>query len=273
MTEVMAYRLEGAPASSSPEAPNREGILGVLRACEQQTAAFNWNMMLLAVAKSLDYDLTQGWGGLRSVILQGALDMFPMVQSLPDDRVVYIRLPTLHHDVDPGVCPLVVWAPNIPDLTVLVKWSSSPELGPQKDVRFGTASCDRVIIERTGSHEELAISLLDPLHEDLLTIKVNPDTVNTLIGFLQKVHARGWGMALISESLADLSYQHSKRKTTMRELQLVCCAFTLIIATHLYRDDLGRLDLKDPSYASEGFFDQTADIPYNIDSQKIMTAA
>ena len=121
MTEVMANRLEGAPAISNPSNPSRDGILGVLKACERQTSAFNWNMMLYAVANSLEYPLDRVRRHLSSTILQGALDMFPMVRTLPEDRAVYIRIPMWHDEKDSGLCSLVVWAHNVLGLSVLVK--------------------------------------------------------------------------------------------------------------------------------------------------------
>ena len=271
--EAMEKRLDGAPALSKPNLPSRENIAGVLRVCESQTSAFDWNMMLFAVAHSLEYPLDRVRGHLPATILQGLLDMFPMVQSLPEDRVAYIQILMQDGEIDPGICSLVVWAHNVLDLTVLVKKNQRREYGLRKDVRFGGASSDQVIIEEISPDDDPAISLLDPLHEKLLTIKPDPETGTSLIGSVQRVPARGWGTALITDSVAHLYDHESKYKMAMRELQVICCAFALMIATHLFRDDSERLDLKQQSYASEGFPQQTSDIPCYTDPLKIFVVA
>lgn len=273
MTEVMANRLEGAPMNSNPGIPSRDGIFGVLKACERQTSAFNWNMMLYAVANSLDYPVDHVRGHLSTTILQGALDMFAMIQTLPEDRVVYIRMPMQYSEDDSGVCSLVVWTHNVLGLSVLVKQNRRSEWGSNKDVRFERAGSDQVIIEEVDPDVEPAISLLDPLNEDLLTIRPNPEAANQLIGSIQRVHARGWGTALISKCMTNLGYDDSKQKMALRELQLDCCAFALIISTHLCRDDAGRLNVEPKSYQSESFSDHTSGIYCYTDPRKIIVVA
>ena len=153
-----------------------------------------------------------------------------------------------------------------------------------KDVRFGGTSCDQVIIEQVDPDIEPTISLLDPLHEDLLTIRPNPDGVNSLIGSVQRVYVRGWGTTLISNCLTALTHdeskpntaltcKYSKQNTTMQELHLVCCAFALMIATHLRKDDSGRLKLELEGYASESFLNRTSDIPCHTDPSKVIMVA
>ena len=60
IADALHERSEGAPLSSKLQSsPSRTGILGVLHVCEKQTSAFNWNMLLHAVSKSLGYEATK----------------------------------------------------------------------------------------------------------------------------------------------------------------------------------------------------------------------
>ncbi|KAL9577190.1 MAG: hypothetical protein Q9212_006524, partial [Teloschistes hypoglaucus] len=57
IADALRNRLEGDPSQSAlSSTPDMLGILGVLHACELQTSAFDWNMMLDAVSVLLGYE-------------------------------------------------------------------------------------------------------------------------------------------------------------------------------------------------------------------------
>ncbi|MCJ1226978.1 hypothetical protein MMC12_003633 [Toensbergia leucococca] len=267
ISEALKMRLEGAHVPTMTATPSREGILKVLQSCEKQTSAFNWNMLLAAVANSLAYPANNQNCGLPSIILQGAIDMFPMVQTLPQDRLVYIRIPNGPGHQSSSVCPLVVWTHHVLGLTVMVKLDRQD----YPSVHFGDASFDQVIIEEVALNEESSISLLDASGEELLSIKPDPEEDFTLISSVRRLSVREWGTAFLLDYLIQFEYPDSQQVAVLRELQVVSCAFAQLIAKHLMRDDAGRLfadDFSSPEFASE-----TSSIPHYTDPHNVITVS
>ena len=53
IVQTMEKRMEGAPPDASARAlPSQENTAGVIRVCEDQTSAFDWNRLLHAVART-----------------------------------------------------------------------------------------------------------------------------------------------------------------------------------------------------------------------------
>lgn len=276
LADALQKRVEGASSAlAMPTSPSRESILRVLRACETQTSAFNWNVLLQAVAKSLGYSTDLVPGSLPSTILQGALDMFPLVQSLPQDRIVYIRLPEYSEYrkvADSVSCVLVVWTHQVLDLTVVVRRIDTDK-SKGKTVRFGRGSIEQVIIEEVPSHDEVGITLLDSLGESLLAIKPEPDMDAISISSIRRVPARGWGNAALLESLTNhQTCINAEEKAVIEELQVITSVFSQIIARHLFHDDIDRLPLV-VEHASSDFRNQTANIPFHVGQSELLKAS
>ncbi|KAL8789500.1 MAG: hypothetical protein Q9213_001113 [Squamulea squamosa] len=160
IADALRKRLEGAPSPSVwSSIPDRNGILGTLKACESQTAAFNWNMMINAVSTTLGYRAEEARLDFPRFVLQGLIDMFPMVQTLPTDRLIHIQTPVGQGLVS-GVSTLVVWAHHVLDLIVLVQPRRN-EGKPTRNIRFGKPDLEQVYIEEINSDEDASITLLD----------------------------------------------------------------------------------------------------------------
>ncbi|KAL8947809.1 MAG: hypothetical protein Q9222_005948 [Ikaeria aurantiellina] len=244
IADSLRDRLDGAPSTTSLlSSPDRAGVLGVLRSCEEQTSAFNWNMMLDAVSRTLGYRGRDAPIDFPPFILQGLIDMFPMVQSLPGDRLIHIQLP-VGDRLDAGSSTLVVWAHHVLDLTVLVqpRRSGGQE---QRNIRFGNSEVEQIFIEEVQADEEAFITLLDSQKEHLLTIKPDPDVDNGLIGAVRRIPAKGWGNAFFLDEMAHLSSMKTRNMAILEELQLVTAAFACLIADHLIKDDSARYHEKD----------------------------
>ncbi|MCJ1376106.1 hypothetical protein MMC20_007346 [Loxospora ochrophaea] len=222
-----------APASTTT--PSREAIREVLRACEDQTAAFDWNMLLHAVATSLGFPVQDCTGDLPSIVLQGALDMLPMVQTLPNDRFVQIQI-SANRESFLGICLLVVWAHHVLDFTVSVRLEHEGSK-KQRQVRFGQSGIAQVVIEDISAEDEPAIILLDSLGEHLLVVKQEPNADRRLIGSIRRASAKGWGNALLSDMLVSLDYCQTQQKAVIEDLQVVTCAFAQLISRHLFQDN------------------------------------
>ncbi len=164
ISNALQKRLIGASQEDQIKAvPTQEGISGVLVAVHEQTSSFDWSKYLIAVSNVLPWiNVTAAMRPPPTVLLQGLMDMFPMVQSLPTDRMIYIRCCA-------GFSSLVVWANILLNLNVLVR------SGDGKEKRFGTGSA-QVLIEVLDPKIKLqsSLSLLDSSKEELFRIVPDP---------------------------------------------------------------------------------------------------
>ena len=252
IADGLRKRVEVSSSTSEwSSTPDRESILGVLRACESQTSAYNWSMNLEAVSTTLGYEIAKVAADLPACILHGLLDMLPMVQTFPDDRFIHIQITVNKRRgyFTSGIPALVVWAHHILDLTVLVL--SRGTTGEVRKTRFGNSLIEQVIIEEvhlsTDKHGalsvsdlEAAITLLDSQREHLLTIKTDPDSEQGLIGSLRRRPARGWGRVFIKERLCGTSSSEvfrTENSAVVEDIQNVIVSFAFIIVQHLVKDD------------------------------------
>ena len=266
LTEALRRRSEGAPSSSSslPSSPDRQGILGVLRACESQTSAFNWNMMLNAVSTTLGYEADKAPIDFPHFVLQGLLDMFPMVQTLPSDRLIHIQIP-LGEDMDSGTSTLVVWAHHVLGLTVVVR-SRCSDRQSNRSIRFGTPGLEQVFIDEVPADDEPFITLLDAQREHLLTIRPEPDAESSLIGSVRRIPARGWGNSLLADALQNVRIFRAPSQAVIEDLQTVTTAFAFVIAKNLIKDDSHRNVTHDTG-------EERNTMMYDVDEQHLLQAS
>ena len=239
ISDALRKRLEGAPPSSFLQNnPDTLGVLGVLNACESQTSSYNWNMLLDAVPRTLGYSPDRARIDIPACVLQGLLDMFPMAQTLPDDRFIHIQIPVGEH-IDSGITMLVVWAHHVLDFTVMVR-SRSNDGKMMKQHRFGSAETEQILIEEIDVEEPPSVILLDEQNDHLLTIKPEPDEDNLLIGAVRRIPARGWGNAVLADNLASHDSSLPLYKAVIEDLQVVVIAFAVLVARNLIKDDSDR---------------------------------
>lgn len=265
LSETLHKRVEGSNSvNPSPTAPSSSDIYGVLQACLRQTSAFNWNRLLQAVANKLGFAPHAVHGPLPSVVLQGALDMFPSVQSLPQDRIVHIRLP--QDDTNAwGTCPLVVWTHHLLDLNVIVRRKTGT-------VHFGDGTIAQIVIEELPIHDEPSVTLLDALGDELLEIRPEPGMASMTIDSVLRVRAKGYGNQIIFDSLKDMeSCIKAEDKAVLEEIQVTVCAISQLISSHLYHDDARRFGIEDRR--SSNFRDCTDDLRHHVDRDKILKAS
>jgi rhodanese-related sulfurtransferase len=141
IASVFEGKIEGAPLGDiSVAVLSHDGLIGVLRACEDQTAAFNWNDFLTAAATRMEISIERAFEALPSGILRGVITMLPFAQILPKDRLIIIIC-------DSGVCLLAVWAHYLLGLTVLIRTYIR---SIYKEVRFGSGREQVLIDDRRG---------------------------------------------------------------------------------------------------------------------------
>jgi hypothetical protein len=197
--------------------PSQEGILGVLKACEEQTSSFDWNGHIRAVAAILEIPDARAFQPLPAVVLRAVVYMFPLVQTLPEDRFILVE--TLR-----GVCLLVVWAHLVLDLTVLVRiWRD----GTVFEKKFGSDH-EQVFILVDASISEAAVTFLETSSKEEI-IKLQPDTDESPIEGIVKGPTKGFGRELLRPL-----WTGEGSEAILEEMKLISCAFAMIIAENIY---------------------------------------
>ena len=183
--------------------------------------------MLDAVSTTLGYEANKAPLDFPPFVLQGLLDMFPMVQTLPSDRLIHIQIP-VGEGMDSGTSTLVVWAHHVLGLTVVVRpRSSDGQLN--RSIRFGTPELEQVFIDEVTADDETFITLLDAQREHLLTIRPEPYAEYGLIGSVRRIPARGWGNSLFADELRNVTIFRKPSQAVIEDLQTVTTAFAFVV--------------------------------------------
>lgn len=223
LRSALEKRMQEAPADYNLRAaPSQQRVLGVVVACEEQTAAFDWGRLLLAVASMLGLPPRKAYTGLSPTVLRAVLDMFPIVLSLPENRLIHI-------EDDQGICPLCVWAHHVLGLTVLVKLPRGVEV----TLGHGTK---QVVIDCNS--DDAIVTLLESDKGDVL-ITIEPDGEGFPINAIYKIPAKGYGRALL--------LNESPNRSIAEEMMLVTAAFAIVASRHLVVGEYGTPDFSTTS--------------------------
>jgi hypothetical protein len=217
---------EEAPPGITVANPREEYILAILRACEDQTAAFSWDACLQAVSARLHLSQEHTASALPPVILRSALRMLPIVQSLPEQRTMVINCSAAN-----GVCAMIVWAHYILSLNVLIYTyiedsDDSESAEPYQSELFGKSSkAAQVIVNlKTGSMDPSVILMAES--EELF--RFTPDVDEPVIDATYKIRARGFGQHVLNSQNLKMG-----KESAIREMVNITCAFATILSAHL----------------------------------------
>ncbi len=192
--------------------PDYVALLGTIRACQEQTAAFQWAALYEAVEhkiqsalkskiRVLSNDVTESAGEeqadiytpvtpesvsircLPFTVFQSLIMWLQSLQSFPEHRLLHLRC-------DSGISTVVVWCHHILGLTVTVQLEKC-------DIRFGDG-LSRVIVEES-LEEDTGASLMDPAdqHEPLFSL-VNDDS-SPMIAHEHRIRAFGYGLKTLQQ--------------------------------------------------------------------------
>lgn len=260
-------------SSTMQSAPDVASLLGVLAACEEQTAAFDWNLLLHAVAAALGISL-RGYnhGHFPGRVFCEAAEMFPILQHFPLERIVTIyfgRSQTYEHGI--AISALVVWAHHVLGLNVLVKrsWYENGN-HTKREIPFNSSGNGLVIIEETESKSACSTALLKSSGEYSVTIKPRAEE-SEIVNTIQRTPAKGFGTHFLSCYLR--SHEWSEVSSTaeaviVKEMQIITTAFAQLIAGHLRR--VSSSDASDPNCRQPGNVEQ---IPCVMNRQDLLQAA
>lgn len=223
--------------------PSSAAIRGALRACQEQTTTFDWRLLFLAVENTLDIHIKAGESGAREPqhssipesVLRGLTTMLPLVQNLPEDRMIYIRLYYLE-----GITLIIVWAHYVLELNVVYYNHKQRVSGEPLKKTFGTGEAQVVIEFGSLDSASQAITLMSVTENGKETLfQLKPDTDEMRIGILRREPLCEYGPALI-KSVAAGDFRDVEG--VVEEMAHVVGAFALDIEGRLFKQPMSSIN-------------------------------
>lgn len=180
--------------------PDYVSLLGTVRACQQQTAAFRWALLYEAaeekIRKALDipdirsrmkrnlgYHITDEFGesdqsrALPVPVLQGLFMWLRSLQSFPEHRLLHLRCST-------GISTIVVWCHHILGLSLVINTRGA-------EIQFGDAPYNLIVEDSPGQKAD--VSLMDPLSPQEPLFTLQNDEPSSGISYDHRAEAYGYG--------------------------------------------------------------------------------
>ena len=177
--------------------PDYVSLLGTLRACQQQTAAFRWALLYEATEEKIRkvwedthpatafrqpemYEYEQ-CRALPIAVLQGLLMWLQSLQSFPEHRLLHVICNT-------GLSTVVVWCYHVLGLSLIVNIR-------EMEICFGKGPYNLVVVH--SPNQNAGVSLMDPLdiHEPLFTL--HREQYSTARSYDHRAEACGYGTKLL----------------------------------------------------------------------------
>lgn len=180
--------------------PDYASLLGTLRACRQQTAAFRWALLYEAaeerIRKALgtpdtrsgqrenpehhgfnefgEFDQSRA---LPVPVMQGLFMWLQSVQSFPEHRLLHLRC-------DTGISTIVVWCHHVLGLSLLLNI---------EETKIGFGNAPYTLVVEQSQSQKAGVSLMDPLdpHEPLFTLQNVESGMG--ISYEHRAEAYGYG--------------------------------------------------------------------------------
>ena len=218
--------LEDAPPDMLAANPKEENIVGIIKACEDQTAAFSWEGYLRAASADLHLSAGQILSPLPPVVFRSALRMLPTVQSLYRQRTMVITC-----SKGDGVCAMIVWAHHILGLNVLTNTyiddpDSIENTGPRQSVLFGKSSEPAQVILNLEKRCSIPSAVLMAESETLF--RFVPDIDEPVIDAIYKIPAHGFG-----KHMFDIQNFKGAKESAIEQMVRITCAFVMILSRRL----------------------------------------
>lgn len=224
LANAMVEAIERIAKSSGRDSeivPDYFSLLGTLRACQEQTAAFHWAPVYEAVEYKIESGLRKAKEAPRSVggkrrravgqstmtkpesvtdrqlpfpVLHSLLMWLPSLQSLPENRMLHIK-------TNCGISTIVVWCYHVlKGLGIVVRSQGV-------DICFGDER-KNIMIEDISTNVASA-TLMDPIehHEPLFTLISSEE--DPILSHEQRLQAFGFGLKVMSS--ANVKVEEKRR--------------------------------------------------------------
>jgi hypothetical protein len=222
LSEALRLRSKGLDT----KVPSSESLLGFLRACAEQTAAFDWLAYLDSVRQKLGLPYyvpdrrkanIGNWFQMLTVpLLQASLDMLPSVQRLYEDSMMVI-------DGSIGSTTMVVWAHYVLGLSVKV------EGAPNGNITFGEKEPSLIIrINDISLQQSLnPVYLMNASEEIMLAVQESEDSLITGIEASRRIPLYGYARRVFEMDEVQLG------PAGLTEMICLSAAWALLIAPRL----------------------------------------
>ena len=226
-------KVENDPPGQFLSNPSHKALFGVLQARQDQTSSYHCRRLIHATAAAFGVSEDYAFSVIPAIILQGALQLFPLVQSLPDDRTTLIDVRAYN-----GACSLVIWAHHVLGLAVTVK---RPRPGNQlAETQFGIDKVHVILDVRhlswNGDLESEVERRLPSITfmsftdgETLIALKTRPKDEAVNIDATYRRVAAGFGR----KSLQSVCGAHSAQHALVHGLTILAVAFAAVIYDQL----------------------------------------
>ena len=212
--------------------PDYVSLLGTLRACQQQTAAFQWASLYEATEEKIRkvlashdnrsskkmgatysatafrplemYEEYEQCRALPIAVLQGLLMWLQSLQSFPEHRLLHVICST-------GLSTVVVWCHYILGLSIMINIQ-------EIEIRFGDEPHNLVVVH--SPDQNAGVSLMDPLDilEPLFTLQSDQHSIGMSYDhraeacgygtkFLQYAKVPEWEQAQLAQSVKSLTFE------------------------------------------------------------------
>ncbi len=239
LKNIFEKQAEDAPLDQPPRPnPSEDGLFGVLQACSEQTALFNWSNLLFAVAKTLG-ELEGVHEKIPAVVFRGLATTLPLVQHFPEERM-------LHIECGEGVCLIVVWAHHVLGLSVTVRtwWNdvcTEQSFGTQPAQIFVDAR--NVVDYKIRAPSVTLLQVADGETTDNI-FRFEPDPDEPKIEALLKKPAKGYGKAVLGSS----NLIGAGQEAVLNDVAHVTCAIAILISRSLCVSMDGKFSQDDSEY-------------------------
>lgn len=196
--------------AGSESAPEYVSLVGTIRACQQQTAFFEWSSLYNAVEHKIQRTLATAkersvgdpkmkrisdrWRtetkciqnkSLPFPVFQSLMMWLQSLQSFPEHRLLHVRC-------DKGITTVVVWCHHLLGLNVTVRLDGV-------DTWFGQGMSNVLIEESTS--KEAGASLLDAANQNEPLFSLSRTEEDPLLDFEARAEAFGYGMVILKQSI------------------------------------------------------------------------
>ncbi|MCJ1375541.1 hypothetical protein MMC20_006778 [Loxospora ochrophaea] len=201
--------------------PPTDKISAALKACFEQTSLFKWDLLIRTVEQHLKrVESVVDTRYFPTEMLQGALDVFYITQSLPEDRSILVKTNT-------GIASLVVWAHHLLGLTVRIHRSLTLD---SQDVDFGLGQPQLVVSSRRNTLG-YTVCLLNEEQEHITKLTQDPRNEVVQLRTVPKYTVKGYGIM----SMNDVYYIADAEKTVYQDIMPVATGTAINIGAAITR--------------------------------------
>ena len=231
-----------SPSEEAPSYPDQDHIHSVLRACQEQSAAFDWEQRVYAAADRLGF--VYEVGGMRyperwfatlpidKAIFQALIEFLPLVSRFREKYSIVIRSNREVKQI--GICAIAVWVHDILGLNMEVRFVERGKTVNFHQPYSSSAECsvsiligeDKAVLDKQP--HAVLFSASEHSVGEVFTIRRMDEDVQLKSLPLERAYGSG--------AHAFLAFRHCS-EALIKELVLMTCGYALYVADWLRYGD------------------------------------